>query len=870
MIKTFELMKNILFIFAFLCFTFLSQAQQEIDSLSTNNYQILDYSSPHEYEIGGIVVTGVKDRDPNAIAGYAGLTVGKKIMIPGQDVSGAIKSLWKIKLFTDVNIIIDRTIGDIVFLEIRLKERPTLSKYAYKGVKKSTHEDLNDIVKDILIKGGIITDDVKILAANKIKEFYRKKGYLNAKVDIKDSPDEEKTNSVKLMIDIKKNKRVKIDDIYFIGNSYVNDKTLRKKMKNTKKVGTIFKKSKFIDSEFEDDKKKIVEYYNKLGYRDCRIVGDTLAYNHNDNMVIQLRIFEGNRYKFNNITWKGNSIYTDEVLNRVLGIQKGDYYNSELLDKRLKFSLDGRDVSSLYMDKGYLFFRVDPNEIAVDSSKIDIEMRLYEGPQATIDKVVIKGNDRTNEKIIRRELRTYPGEKFSRSDIIRSQREIINLGYFNPENLGINTPVNPQQGTVDIEYTVEEKPSDQLEMSAGYSGYGGLLGTLGIVFNNFSLGNVRNRSAWNPLPQGDGQKLSLRVQSNNYYKSGNFSFTEPWFGGKTRNSLTVGGVYSKYEISGSGYFATTKGFAGIGIPLKWPDDYFLANITLDMEKLQMDKFTSENFAVTTGSFNNFSLNLTLLRSSISEPIFPRSGSKISLSLKITPPYSSWRTVNYNLTAEQKQIVIDNLQRERGDGTVLTEADKNTAIQNEVNRLKFRWLEYHKWKIESEWYFNIVSNLVFMSSIKMGFLGYYNNDLGLIPFERFELGGDGLSNYQANILGKDIYALRGYETGDFPLNNKGGAAIFNKYTVELRYLVSPNPSATIYGLLFAQAGNSWSKFRDFNPFDVKRSFGVGLRAYLPMFGLLGFDYGFGIDKEVSADAKLTSYGKFSVILGFEPE
>lgn len=862
--------KNILIIFSLFCFTIVAYSQQEIDSLSTINYQILDYSAPHEYEIGGIIVTGVKDRDPNAIAGYAGLTVGKKVMIPGQDISGAIKSLWKIKLFTDVNILIDRTIGDIVFLEIRLKERPTLSKYAYKGVKKSTHEDLNDIVKDILIKGGIITDDVKILAANKIKEFYRKKGFLNAKVDIKDSPDEEKANSVKLIIDIKKNNRVKIDDIYFIGNSYVNDKTLRKKMKNIKKVGTIFKKSKYIDSEFEDDKKKIVEYYNKLGYRDCRIVGDTIAYNRNNNMVIQLRIFEGSRYKFNNITWKGNSIYTDEVLNRVLGIQKGDYYNSELLDKRLKFSLDGRDVSSLYMDKGYLFFRVDPNEVAVDSSKIDIEMRLYEGPQATIDKVVINGNDRTNEKIIRRELRTYPGEKFSRSDIIRSQREIINLGYFNPENLGINTPVNPQQGTVDIEYTVEEKPSDQLEMSAGYSGYGGLLGTLGIVFNNFSLGNVRNRSAWNPLPQGDGQKLSLRVQSNNYYKSGNFSFTEPWFGGKTRNSLTVGGVYSKYEISGSGYFSTTKGFAGIGIPLKWPDDYFLANITLDMEKLQMDKFTSENFAVTTGSFNNFSLNLTLLRSSISEPIFPRSGSKISLSLKMTPPYSSWRTVNYNLTEDQKQIVIDNLQRERGDGTVLTDADKNTAVQNEVNRLKFRWLEYHKWKIESEWYFNIVSNLVFMSSIKMGFLGYYNNDLGLIPFERFELGGDGLSNYQANILGKDIYALRGYETGDFPLNNTGGAAIFNKYTVELRYLVSPNPSATIYGLLFAQAGNSWSKFRDFNPFDVKRSFGVGLRAYLPMFGLLGFDYGFGIDKEVSADAKLTSYGKFSVILGFEPE
>lgn len=547
--------------------------------------------------------------------------------------------------------------GNIVFLEIDLKERPTLSKYAYKGIKKSGHEDLNDILKEILVKGGIITDDIKILAINEIKEFYFKKGFLNTKIDIKESPDDEKPNTVKLLIDIKKNNRVKIEDIYFVGNKEVNDKTLRKKMKNVKKIGTIFKKSKYIESEFEEDKKSLITYYNKLGFRDARITGDTLGLTKNENLVIQLRIFEGDKYTFNNISWKGNSIYTDEILNRVLGIQKGDVYNSELLDKRLKFSLDGRDVSSLYMDKGYLFFRVDPNEIAVDSAKIDIEMRIYEGPQATIDKVVIKGNDRTNEKIVRRELRTYPGEKFSRSDIIRSQREIINLGYFNPENLGINTPVNPQQGTVDIEYSVEEKPSDQLEMSAGYSGYGGLLGTLGVVFNNFSLENINNRSAWNPLPQGDGQKLSLRVQSNNYYKSVNFSFTEPWFGGKTRNSLTVGGVYSKYGATGSGFFASTRGFAGLGIPMKWPDDYFLTNITLNMEKLQLEDFQDGNFAVKSGIFNNFSLNLSLLRSSISEPIFPRSGSKILLSLKMTPPYSVFREVDYTLTEEEKAEVI---------------------------------------------------------------------------------------------------------------------------------------------------------------------------------------------------------------------
>lgn len=845
-------------------------AQTTTDSSKVDQYSIIDYSEPKEYEIGGVNVVGVTQRDPNAIAGYAGLSIGKRITIPGQDISSAIKALWKIRLFTDISISIERTLGDIVFLEIRLNERPTLSRYSFKGVKKGQHEDLNDLLKEVLTRGGIITEDIKILAANTLKDHYAKKGYLNTDISIIESPDEEKANSVKLQIEITLNNRIKIEDIYFVGNSEVNDKTLRKKMKNTKRVGTLFKKSKYLENDFEEDKKNIIDYYKKLGFRDARIVGDTIGLSSDGNLVLQLRIFEGDVYKFNEISWKGNSLYADEVLARVLGIQKGDVYNSELLEKRLTFSLDGRDISSLYMDNGYLFFRIDPVEVSVDSARIDLEMRIYEGPQATIDKVVIKGNDRTNEKVIRRELRTFPGEKFSRSDIIRSQREIINLGYFDPESLQMNTPVNPQKGTVDIEYIVEEKPSDQLEMSAGYSGFGGLLGTLGVVFNNFSMEGIRDRSTWNPLPQGDGQKLSLRVQSNNYFKSMNFSFTEPWFGGKTRNSLTIGGVYSKIGQTGSSSFSTTRGFAGLGIPLKWPDDYFLANIVLNMEKLTLDDFTDGNFAVSSGSFNNFSLNLTLLRSSISEPIYPRSGSKIQLSLKLTPPYSAFRTINYTLTDQERQDVIDRRQRELGDGTVLTDSDKERAVTNEVNRRKFRWLEYHKWKFDSEWYFNIVGNLVFMSSIKMGFMGYYNQDLGLIPFERYEIGGDGLSNYHANILGKDLYALRGYETTDFPENSLGGAAVFSKYTVELRYPVTLNPTSTIYGMVFAQAGNSWSRFRDFNPFDVKRSFGIGLRAFLPMFGLLGFDYGFGIDKKVQDTSKWSSYGKFSVILGFEPE
>lgn len=851
-------------------FQHVSMFSQNIPYITSDTVGLVDYSKPKEYEIGGITVTGVKDRDPNAIAGYAGLAVGKKITIPGQDISTAIKALWKIKLFTDIQVFVSKTLGEIVFLEIDLKERPTLSKYSYKGVNKSSHEDLNDQLKNTITKGGIVTEDVKILATDKIKDFYRKKGFLNTNVNVKEIADKEKPNSVMLNFEINKNKRVKVDNIYFVGNSKVDDKTLKKKMKNVKSVGSLFKKSKYLENQFEEDKKSIIDYYNKLGYRDARIISDTIGKEKNGNLVILMKMFEGDLYRYNNITWKGNSLYTDEMLNNVLGIKKGDVYNNELLEKRLKFSLDGRDISSMYMDKGYLFFRVEPNEIAADSSKIDMEMRIFEGPQATIDKVVIKGNDRTNEKVIRRELRTLPGEKFSRSDIIRSQREITNLGYFNPENLGINTPVNQQQGTVDIEYTVEEKPSDQLEMSAGYSGYGGLLGTLGVVFNNFSIANINNRSAWNPLPQGDGQKLSVRIQSNNYYKSGNFSFTEPWFGGKKRMSLTVGGLYSKYGTGGSGYFASTRGYAGIGIPMKWPDDYFLANITLNVEKLDLEDFTDQSFTVNSGSFNNIGLEFSLIRSSISEPIFPRSGSKITFSLKATPPYSLFSEATSSLTPEEEGKVIQAYQKEKGDGFTLTEVNKKVAINDEINRLKFKWLEYHKWKLESEWYFNIVKNLVFMSSIKMGFLGYYDSQRGLVPFERFEIGGDGLSNYTSNILGKDQYALRGYETTDFKLNNSGGAPIFAKYTVELRYPITLNPSSTIFGLAFAQAGNSWSKFSDFNPFDVKRTFGLGLRAYLPMFGLLGFDYGFGIDKQVDDKTKWTSYGKFSVILGFEPE
>lgn len=839
----------------------------------TDSLDIIDYSQVKEYEIGGVKVTGANSRDDNAIASLSGLRVGKKIQIPGQDIATAIKSLWKVKLFTDIEIVLEKTVGDIAFLEIKLKERPTLSRYSYRGVKKAKHDELNDILKTILIKGGIVTEDIKQLARIKLREYYLEKGYLDTEINIEEKADEEKENSIRLIFDIDRKERVKIAEIYFVGNKNVSSSKLKRKLSNTKTYKTIFKKSKLIEDDYEEDKRALIEYYNKIGFRDASIERDTIYRREEDGKLeIAIMLNEGKKYYFDDITWKGNSIYEDELLSSVLGIKKGDVYNKELLDKRLQFSLDGRDVSSLYMDKGYLFFRVEPTEVSVEDDKIDLEMRIYEGPQATIDRVIIKGNDRTHEHVVRREIRTKPGQKFSRADIIRSQREIVNLGYFNPENLGIDTPVDPQRGTVDIEYVVEERPSDQLELSAGYGGYSGLIGTLGMTFNNFSIKNVNNRDAWNPLPQGDGQKLSVRAQSNgNYYKSYNFSFTEPWFGGKKRIGLTLGGVYSKFDYPSAGTFSIGRLFTGIGLPLKWPDDYFIANATANIEQINLADYQRSDFTISDGKFNNFSLNLSLTRSSVSEQIYPRSGSTVSLSLQITPPYSSFRgVIDYNLTEDERNEAIVDLQKELGDGTVITEQDSIDHINGIIDSRKFKYLEYHKWKFNAEWYYNIWDNLVLMTSVKFGFLGYFNKQIGTVPFERFEVGGDGISNYQSGITGKDIYSLRGYEVADLEENNNGGASIFNKFTVELRYPITLNPNSTIYVLGFLQGGNSWGSFSEYNPFDLKRSAGIGLRAFLPMFGLLGFDYGFGFDRDLGTDAAWSDYGKFSVILGFEPD
>lgn len=842
-------MLNRLFILA--VFGLAMTFSQPVLGQDTDTVPLFDYSSKKEFEIGGIKVTGNNFSDENAIVSISGLKVGDKLVIPGNAIPKAIKALWKLRLFTDVQILQEKTIGDVIFLEILVEERPRLSRYSYTGVKKSLHDNLNEEVDRYLLKGGIVTDNVKVNAREAIEEFFVGKGYLDAQSTVQELPDSSRANSVRLVFDVDRGERIKIQDIVFKGNDNIKDRKLRKQLEDTKKKGRLFGSSKFIQDEYEADKQNLITYYNNNGFRDARILNDSIWREEDGDLIVQINIDEGARYYFRDIEWKGNSIYESQTLTDVLGIKKGDVYNQELLETRLRFSQDGRDVSSLYLDNGYLFFQVDPVEVAIEEDSIDLELRIFEGPQATIDKVIITGNDRTHEHVARRELRTLPGEKFSRSDIIRSQRELVSLGYFNPENLQINTPVNPQRGTVDIEYAVEEKPSDQLELSAGWGGQRRVIGTLGVSFNNFSLRNIFNKEAWRPLPMGDGQRLSLRAQTNgDFYQSYNLSFTEPWLGGKKPNSFTVAGFFNRFAFgtrNTSSYqtFNIKQASISLGTRLKWPDDNFVSSTAVNIQTLSLNNWqqglfrTDDGSIVSTGDYNNFSIKQTLARSTVSDPIFPRNGSTVSLSVQFTPPYSLFNNKDYS-----EEPVTE----------------------------RFRWLEYHKWNFNAEWYTPVAGKLVLKAQAKIGLLGFYNRDIGTSPFERFQLGGDGINNQQFGFAGVDIISLRGYEVEDLEANIdqtgvQSATPAYDKFTLELRYPLSLNPSSSIYVLAFAQGGNAWRNLRDFNPFDLKRSVGLGLRVFLPMFGTLGFDYGIGFDKPGD---NLSDLGDFNIILGFEPE
>lgn len=821
-------------------------------NLPAQDHQAVDYDTPKEYEIGGVTVEGANFTDENAILSISGLRVGDRIVIPSEKFSKAVTKLWKLNLFTAISIVKAREEGQVVFITIRVTERPRLSKWNFVGIRKSSHESLNEVLKPFLIKGSSITTNTRQNAINTIKKYFVDKGFLDVEVTITEEDDNPKLNSKNLTFHIDRKEKVKIEDIVFAGNDAVKDKKLRRKMDKIHRKSKLFAKSRLVRKELEEDKIALIDYYNTIGYRDAKIITDSVWRDEEGKLFIKINLEEGKQYFYRHISWKGNTIHDEKTLRAYLGIEKGDVYNKELLDQRISYSPDGRDVSSLYLDDGYLFFRIDPIEVAVENDSIDIEMRIYEGPKATIDKVLVKGNTITHEHVIRRELFTRPGAKFSRSDIIRSNRTIIGLGFFDPEKIDIGTDVNQERGTVDITYTVEERPSDQLELSAGWGGYSGVIGTLGFQFNNFSLRNVKNRAAWHPLPKGDGQKLSIRAQTNSkFFQSYNFSFSEPWLGGRRPNNFTLGGYYTSFDqtLFDFGKLGIGRLFAGLGSIMRWPDDNFLFNLTLTGENIRLEDYSArsgggfvyEGAAVSNGSFNNISLKATISRSTVYEPTYPKSGARISLAGQFTPPYSLFR--------------------------------RNTDYGELSVQERFKWLEYHKWRIDFEWYASLIEKLVFKASAKMGFLGMYNQAVGLSPFERYELGGDGLSNQTIGITGRDIIALRGYEVEDIgPNNGLGGGNIFNKFSLELRYPLSLQQNSTIYLLTFLDGGNSWIGGKNYNPFDLRRSAGGGLRVFLPMFGLLGFDYGFGFDKPglIQNKSKWTEFGKFSIVLGFEPD
>lgn len=782
----------------------------------------LSYTNPKTYEIGGIAVTGVKFLDPNALINMTGLRVGDQIKLPSETVATAVRKLWETNILGDVQIMVTRVEGNLVFLELALKERPRLAGFQFKGVTKSERDDLREKIN--LVRGRQLTDALLNQVKTTIKKFFVDKGYLNTTVNLRQEDDStSRGTTVQLRIDVDKKERVKINAITFEGNQAFDEVTLRRKFSETKvrKWYRIFKASKYIKSNYEKDKKDLLEFYNKSGYRDAEIVSDSV-YAHDDRSVnIKLKVSEGQRYYFRNINWVGNYLYDSKTLSQILGVNRGDVYNMETLERRLQFNPAGADISSLYMDDGYLFFQVEPVEVNVEGDSIDIEMRVYEGSQATINKINVSGNTKTNDHVILREIRTLPGQKFSRADLIRTQRELAQLGYFDPEQIGIQPVPDPNKGTVDINYTVVERPSDQIELSGGWGGFFGFVGTLGLTFNNFSLRKIADLSEWSPLPGGDGQRLSLRVQANGAaFQTYSASFTEPWLGGRRPNSFSVAFNHSVQNNFGAAIRSNlqlTSINVSLGRRLRWPDDYFSL-----VNSIGIQNYTLANYAIIQvgdKTYNNgvstaLSFNTTLSRNSVNNPTFPTNGSTLSLSVSLTPPFSAFRA--------------------------------NNRFEDLSER--FRLIEYHKWMFDASWFTPLAKNLVLSTRAHMGFVGAYNGQLGVGPFERFRLGGSGLSGFNF-ILGYDVIAQRGYRDASVitgAANTNDAAIVYNKYVTEVRYAISTNPAATIFALGFVEAGNSWANYRDYSPFNFYRSAGIGARIFMPAFGMLGLDMGWPFD------------------------
>ena len=821
----------------------------------------VDYTRPRKYIVGDVAVEGNTYFSSNQIVSQTGLLKGRELTIPGDDITSAIRKLTSRGFFEDVGIYIDHfsPAKDSVYLTIKIMERPRVSKYTYTGIKSSEKKDLQERLN--LRRGGEFSDYVKESSIGIIKRYYAEKGYLLCEVDVQTQKDSMVRHAIQVNFDIDKGPKVRIKDINFIGNEHVSDYTLAKSMKKTKsnKFYNFFNSKKFNEKEYPEDKKNLISAFNEAGYRDARIVRDSVylvdvvskSGKVKKRICIDLEFDEGDKYYFRNVTWTGNSVYSAEALNEVLKIQKGDVYDKVSLQKRLYGGgkQTDYDISKLYRDNGYLFFQLSPVETNIQNDSVDVEIRISEGKQATINNIVINGNDLTNEKVVRRQIYTRPGYLFSQSDFERSIREISSLGQFDPEAImsegGYSIVPNQLDNTVDLIYNVTEKPSSQLELSGGWGG-NTFVATVGVSFNNFSTQRFFDKNAWRPVPLGDAQNLAFRFQTNGtYYTALTASFTEPWLFGKKPTSLNLAAYYTRQTNS---YLALNIlshdrqmevfGFsASLGKRLKWPDSYFVLYNGLSWQTYKLTNWYSGYFIFDDGLANNLSYTLNLSRNSTDQMIYPRSGSEFSASLSLTPPYSLFRKYDFDDDGNKFQVP----------------SYKDVDYSKWTSQNRYRWIEYHKWKFSAAQYIKLVGDLVLMTKAQFGYLGYYNRNWGYSPFEGFLLGGDGMSGYST--YGSDVISLRGYEnyslTPYLPTNyNSNGYAyagnVYDKFTVELRYPVILQPQSTIYVLGFLEGGNCWSDIRKFNPFQIYRSAGVGVRVFLPMVGLIGVDWGYGFD------------------------
>ena len=804
--------------------------------------QTLPLQKRQKYLIDSIEVTGLKSFNPQTVISYSGLRKGQTIQFPGDQVSSVINKLWNLDLFSDINFYAKNITEKSITLEIEIEELPTLNEVKINGIKKNK---IQNILKETeLDKGKKLSESFLTNTKNYIINKFKKEGYLNTKINIRNIEDSTQVNTLNLLINIDKGERVKIRDINFKGNEKFKGKSLVSKLKNIKekKFYRFWKKSKYIPDEFTEDKENLIDFFKEKGYRDARILNDTVIINEDNTLTINFEVEEGNRYYFGNIDFIGNAAYTDRQLATVLGIKKGDTYNGILLKERIADDTkpDGEDLTNLYQNSGYLFSNINAVEVSAENDTINFEIRVTEGKLASFNKISVVGNDKTNDHVIFRELRTKPGELYSKDKVVRTVRELGQLGFFDAEQI---TPdfknVDPNAGTVDIEFGLVEAGASQIELQGGYGG-GGFIGTLGFSFNNFSMRNIFNKESYKPVPSGDGQRLSLRLQSSQFYNTYSFTFVEPWLGGRQpvqfSTSLSKTNQFRYDFFTGradkSQSFEISSISVGLAKRLTVPDDYFLLSQAITYQYFNLNNYFTGLFTFGNGVSNNINYTVTLSRNNTyTNPIFPLGGSNFSISGKFSPPYSLFNKVDYSALENEAEFQTINAIGQR------------VPDQSKIDQEKFKFLEFYKIKFSGSWFTRIIDKLVLRTQIDFGFLGTYNNERGDIPFERFYVGGDGMNNTFA-LDGREVISLRGYP--NFSLSSREGSTVYNKFTVELRYPITLKPSASIYGTSYMESGRGYQGFRNFNPFNAQRSAGFGVRIFMPAFGLLGIDFAYGFD------------------------